>query len=142
MTMKIYLLLIFFVLLVTSSFAQETSKQKKYDFPRRNSVYLQNFIIFPTLNYDRVIPINNHFGLIPKIGFGYYDEIVPIFETSFFLGGSKHFGEIGGGYWAFEGAVININYRYMGEKGLLIKVGFSYIPGEEGFPLLGLGYSF
>lgn len=140
--MKKYLFLIFFVFLANASFAQESSLQKKYDFPRRNSVYLQNFIIFPTLNYDRVIPINDHFGLIPKVGFGYYDEIMLIFETSFFIGGNKHFGEIGVGYWAFEGTVINVNYRYMGEKGLLIKAGFSYIPGEEVFPLLGLGYSF
>ena len=137
-----YPLWIFLVFLVNTTFAQESAELKKFDFPRRNSVYVQNFIIVPTINYDRIIPISDNFGLIPKVGFGYYDEIVPIFETSFFFGSNKHFGEIGGGYWAFEGAVLNINYRYMGKKGLLIKAGFAYIPGEEGFPLFGIGYSF
>ena len=142
METKKCLFLILFLFSVNTLFAQKSSQEKKYDFPRRNSVYFQNFIFIPSLNYDRVIPISDHFGLIPKVGFGYYDNIVPIIETSFFIGGNKHFGEIGGGYWDFEGAVININYRYMGGKGLLMKAGFSYIPGEEGFPVLSLGYSF
>jgi hypothetical protein len=90
--MKKYILLTFIVLFTSASFAQESSPQRKYDFPLRNSVYLQNFIIFPTLNFDRVIPINDHFGLIPKVGFGYYDAIEPIFEASFFIGGNMHFG--------------------------------------------------
>lgn len=142
METKKSLFLIFFLFLVYISFAQESSLEKKSNFPRKNSAYVQNFIILPTLNYERIIPFNEHSGLIPKIGFGYYDGIVPIIESSFFIGGNKNFGEIGVGWWAFEGAVINANYRYMGKKGLLIKAGFSYIPGEEGFPLLGIGYSF
>lgn len=142
MKIKKSLSLVLFMILAFTSFAQEYSDEKKYDFPKRNSIYVQNFIIFPTLSYDRVIPIKNNFGVIPKVGFGYYDIIVPIIESSLFLGGKRHFGELGLGWWAFEGAVINANYRYMGKKGLLIKGGFSYIPGEEGFPLLAIGYSF
>ena len=83
MGIKKSLLLILLVFLVNTMFARESSLEKKYDFPKRNSVYFQNFIVVPTFNYDRIVPISEHFGLIPKIGFGFYDGIMPLFETSF-----------------------------------------------------------
>ena len=89
-----------------------------------------------------LISLSDKFGIFGKVGVGYYNEIVPLFEASFFYGNNKHIAEIGGGVWAFEGAMISANYRYRGEKGFLFKAGFTFVPGEEGAPLIGLGYSF
>lgn len=86
--------------------------------PRKNNIYIQNFIVFPTLNYNRTICIGDYFGFLPRIGIGYYGEaIYPLLEGSLIIEKNRHCSEIGAGYWAFDGAVINVNYRYMSKKG-------------------------
>ena len=120
------------------AFSQEKTEYK----PRKNSIYVQNFIVIPTVNYDRMIPLGNKFGFIPKIGLSYFDGIIPFFDASIYVGENKHFGELGLQYWAFEGISINTNYRYMARKGFLGKFGLQYIPGEEALPTIALGYSF
>lgn len=137
-----YFFIVLFLFSASASFAFNPSVQAEDQVPNRNSLYCQNFIIFPTINFDRVIPINRKSGFIPKVGIGYYDDFVPILEASIYISKKRSYGEIGAGYWGFVGAVINSNYRFMGTKGLLVKAGFSYVPGEESFPLLGIGYSF
>jgi len=134
------------VFLVNATFAQESLQNRKYDFPRRNSVYLQNLLIFPTLYYDRVIPISDHFGIIPKLGIlhglGYGNSL--LFEPSVFIGGNKHYGEFGVGMWLDQsGSVpIIINYRYMGKRGLLTKVGYRFADIYKNSLFVGIGYSF
>ncbi|MCG2590562.1 hypothetical protein [Rhodohalobacter sulfatireducens] len=140
--MKKCILIILFLFTSSALLALNVNDQKEDAYPRKNSFYTQNFIIFPTANFDRILPVNDKVGFISKIGFGFYDTIVPILEASFFAHKKKSYGEFGLGYWGFAGAVINVNYRFMGRKGFLLKGGFSFVPGEEGFPLLGLGYSF
>jgi hypothetical protein len=127
----------------TTTFSQEASKERKFDFPRRNSIYIQNLIIFPGIYYDRILPLTDKFGLIPKIGFisglGYGNFVV--FEPAIFIGGNKHYIELGAvtsvGVFSFTG-----NYRYMAKKGFLFKAGG--VAGGPFIPVLflGLGYSF
>ncbi|MBS0011220.1 MAG: hypothetical protein KFF49_07410 [Bacteroidales bacterium] len=137
---------VFLVFFVNATSAQETLQNMKYEFPRRNSVYLQNMNIFPTLYYDRVIPISDHFGVIPKVGILYglgYGNLI-ILESSIFIGGNKHFGEIGLGMWLdnLSSVPIIANYRYIGKKGLLIKIGYRFADIYENSPIVGIGYSF
>jgi len=143
--MKI-LVKIIVVLVANLTFAQETQQNKKYDFPRRNSVYIQNVVIYPVLYYDRIIPVSAHFGAIPKLGIfsglGYGNSI--IFESSFFIGGNKHYGEFGVGKWLdnSRSLPININYRYIAKKGFLLKSGYRFNDIYDNFFIVGLGYAF
>jgi hypothetical protein len=144
MNLKTFIPFLFFLFLVNTLTAQETPETRKYDFPRRNSIYLQNHLIFPTLYYDRVFPLGDHFGIIPKIGIefglGYGNSLT--LEASVFFGGNKHYGEIGIGNW-LGAAVIPLNYRYIGKKGLMIKAGYAFAPGEiESAAFVGIGFSF
>ncbi len=123
-------------------YSQDANSQIPSNKNRSNSIYLQNFIIIPTLNYDRVIPLNEDVGIIPKIGIGVAFTSMPVFDVSFYVKNGKHSIEVGAGYWDFEGSVINGNYRYIGNRGLLIKAGLHYIPGEEAAPIIAIGYSF
>jgi hypothetical protein len=145
MNTKFCVLFILFAFLVITLSAQEPPPKRKFDFPRRNSIYLQNYFIFPSLNYDRVIPFSDHFGVIPKIGIefglGYGNNFRG--ETSIFIGGNKHYGEIGVGIWERTAVVIPLNYRYIGKKGLIIKAGFGISTGIIKSSLFaGIGYSF
>lgn len=135
-------LLLFFVTLFFIARAQQSDKKTFYDFPRRNSIYVQNLTFYPTIYYDRVIPFGNHFGIIPKFGvvFGMGYGMAVTVEPSVFFGGNKHYGEIGFGRWIGTWAY-TLNYRYMGERGLLLKMGFAG-GGIDPFPLVGIGYSF
>jgi hypothetical protein len=143
MRTKTYILCAFFALLGNVTFSQESSQNRKYDFPRRNSIYLQNLVVYPTLYYDRVIPISDHFGIIPKVGYifglGYTNAL--FLEPSIFFGGNKNYGEIGVVFWPQEFNLISLNYRYMGKKGLLLKVG-GLVDYSFMFPFVGIGYSF
>ena len=128
------------MLLVTVSIAQETPQPRRFDFPRRHSIYLQNYFIIPVLYYDIVIPISAHFGFIPKfgiVGLGYAITIEPLI----FVGGNKHYLEIGAGYFLGPPVVFIMNYRYMADRGFLFKVGF-VAGGLQPLPILGIGYSF
>ena len=145
MNTKFYVLFILFVFLVNTMSAQEPPQKRKFDFPRRNSIYLQNYFIFPSLYYDRVIPLSDHFGIIPKIGIefglGYGNSLRG--ETSVFIGGYKHYGEIGVGIWEGTAVVIPVNYRYIGKNGLIIRAGFGLSTGIIKSSLfVGIGYSF
>jgi hypothetical protein len=137
------ILCILLLLLGNTTISQESSQNRKYDFPRRNSIYLQNLVVFPVLYYDRIIPISDKFGVIPKLGFmsglGYGNSL--LFESSIFLGGNKHYGEIGVVWWS-EAMPVIINYRYMGRKGLLLKVGYQFPGVYKNLIVVGFGYSF
>jgi len=137
---------VLFMLLLNATFAQDTLQNRKYEFPRRNSIYIQNMTIFPTFYYDRIIPVSDHFGVIPKLGLNYglgYGNSI-IFESSIFIGGNKHFGEFGVGMWidVSNSFPIIINYRYIGKRGLLIKGGYRFADIYKNSPIVGIGYSF
>ncbi len=144
MKARYYIFYMLLVLFVSATFAQEPPQSKRFNFPRRNSIYLQNlnFVIYPRLYYDRVIPISNNFGFIPKIGvehgLGYGNSI--IIEPTIFVGGNKHYLEVGAGKWGGTWYYA-MNYRYMADRGFLLKLGFAII-GIDLTPMLGIGYSF
>ncbi len=137
-----YLLSLFLMLTVQAAGAQDTGPQQSFDFPRRNSIYVQNHSFMPAIYYDRVIPVSEHFGFIPKLGvesgLGYGSSLV--IESSVFFGGNKHYAEIGAGRWLGTYA-FTMNYRFAGTKGFLFKLGFA-AGGIEFSPAVGLGYSF
>ncbi len=143
MKARYYIFHMLLVLFVSATFAQETSQPRKFDFPKRNSVYIQNHLHYPVIsNYDRIIPISNHFGFIPKIGIvGLGDYLTIKIESSVFFGGNKHFGEIGPGIvLGLNHLLITMNYRYMADSGFLLKVGFA-TGNIKPYPMLGIGYS-
>ncbi len=128
------------VLLLSTAYTQDVQKPEP---EKLNSIYVQNFIIIPILNYDRMIPLTEDAGIFLKAGILF----MPVADISFYIKHGRHIFEAGGGIWdiqgaEYEGTVLNINYRYAGKKGLLIKAGFHYIPEEELFPILAVGYSF
>ena len=136
--MKTFIILIFSCCIIVQLNAQSQINDGGTK-DRKNAVYVQNFIIFPNVYYDRIIPIQSNFGIIPRVGFG---TLNPVLGLNFYYGNNRRKVEIGGAYWDFEGFFLNINYRYSGKKGLLFKIGYEYIPGEEGSPFLALGYCF
>ncbi len=135
---SIVIMLIFTMNTATSqSTVQDGQKQ------RNNTIYFQNFIVIPSIYYDRVIPISETLLIIPRGGFGILEDgIIPIFGASAAIGNKKHKAEVGVAYWDFEGFLINADYRFTSRKGFFLKVGFEYIPGEEANPIIGLGYAF
>lgn len=135
---RLFSILIMLILASDSLCQTIDSREYKYDFPRRNSFYAENFIFFPSIYYDRLIPINDHFGFLPGVGYA----LGFVVRGSFLAGNKNHMGTLGCNYWDFQGYFLTANYRYMGEKGFLFKIGYQYMPGEEGFPSIGFGYSF
>ncbi len=132
------ILFLLFVSSVASGQERAPKKEYKLDFPRRNSFYAENFVFFPSVYYDRLIPVGNHFGFLPGVGYA----LGFVARGSILAGNKNHMGTLGINYWDFQGYFLTANYRYMGKKGLLIKAGIQYMPGEEAFPTLGFGYSF
>jgi hypothetical protein len=137
--MKTVLTFAFIIIMIGTSFGQEkVPNEYKFDFPRRNSIYAESFIFFPAIYYDRLIPVSNDLGF--HVGAGY--ALGFVLRGNVFFGGSKHFGLLGVNYWDFQGYFIEFGYRYTAKKGFLLKATFQFMPEEEGFPSIGLGYSF
>ena len=143
--MKKVLFFILFLYFTSSLLAQSgVNADPEPQGIRKNSIYAQNFLIAPGIYYDRVIPFNSSLGVIPRVGVSWV--AVPVIGASLYLGygngKSWHQFEFGGAYWDLQGYLFNLNYRYMGKKGLLLKAGFEYHFGEEAYPILAVGYSF
>lgn len=132
-------LILLFSLLFLSVLSSQTANSSEIPPVRKNAVYVQNFIIFPNVYYDRVIPFQDNFGVIPSIGFGFLN---PVLGLSLYYGNERHKAEFGGAYWDLEGFWVSMNYRYSGKKGLFLKAGLGYVPEEEAGPFFALGYCF
>lgn len=109
---------------------------------RNNVISLSTYLPFVSLNYDRYVPLGERFGLIGTAGLLWYDGPIPLLAASVYTGSARHRVELGGTLVAFELPLIHLAYRYTGSNGFFAKVGLGYMPGEEGAPILGLGYSF
>lgn len=144
--MKKTLLFLFIVFIIHSTMsAQDIDKQTTLKSSlRKNSFYIENIVIFPTINYDRIFPLNNSMGLVLKVGIFYYAGIYLETEASLLFGDMKHFFEIGGGWGAKDmfGLYGRMGYRYIGEKGLMLKGGINYVKNVPVFPSIGIGFSF
>ena len=136
-------------------YSQEVDKES-IRIVRKNSFYIENQIFIPSINYDRIIPVSDKIGIAVKAGFFYFDEIILIEEIDIILGRSKHFFETGflnfGTLNESYGIGGQIGYRFIGNKGLLLKAGM-LVWGEpdegEGSsfelalsPRIGFGYAF
>jgi hypothetical protein len=112
----------------------------------RNAVYNEDLLIFC---YERLLPINDHFGMTLKGGILIFDPFLPIMEVATVYGGSKHFMEAGIGTIIdpfspdFSFLTLRAGYRYMAPKGFLFKLSPIYSPPDNFIlPLVTLGYSF
>lgn len=111
---------------------------------RFNSIYFENQVILPGINYDRIFPISKKAGIVIKAGLFFYGGTYLIMEGSLLLGAKKHFLEIGTG-WGGEdmlGLYGRMTYRYMGKHGLMFKGGIITVRNIPIFPSFGLGFSF
>lgn len=119
---------------------------------QRNSVYYElagNGFFSGSVNYDRLFPISNKAGFILRGGIAYYEGILLIGEVNLLAGSRKHYFELGFGTTfhidrAFP--ILRTGYRYMGKKGLLIRVAPLFILAGEDYPQfwfgVTVGYSF
>lgn len=125
--MKNSLTFIIIFFLVASSFGQE-NESSSIDFKnktRKNSFYVEGFGnggLF-SVNYDRVLFSKSEHILIGRIGSGILFN--PLLLEFNYLYGKKHCLEQGiGAGFNFEGAwdmAYRLGYRYLGNKGLLIR---------------------
>ncbi|MEN8118528.1 MAG: hypothetical protein ABFS16_16210 [Bacteroidota bacterium] len=167
--MKTTLLLIVFSLFFGHVFSQKSLETNQPLSPttlfdiQRNSVSLEtNLILTLDLDYERLLPVKDHFGVLlgggytMGIGFAYGAHWLNA-ETMLVLGGPKHIFETG--LTAFlnidsdsddnedngdSGPGLKIGYRFQGKKGLLLKANVTLITFEDPpiIPMLGIGYSF
>ena len=125
--------------------AQDIDKQTTLKSSlRKNSFYIENLVNSPTINYDRIFPLNNSMGLVLKVGLFSYSGIYLTTEATLLFGKTKHFFEIGGGWGAKDMFELygRMGYRYIGEKGLMLKGGINYVINVPVFPYIGIGFSF
>jgi hypothetical protein len=111
---------------------------------RKNSIYIENIGFFlPTVNYNRIIPFSYKTGFILKGGLSYLYTFILIYEATFLFGGPKNFFETGLGCFGHKPNNLFgiVGYRYMGNNGLLYKVGL-VIGSDFVFPRISIGYSF
>ena len=138
--MKKYLVLIVLLSLLPKVYSQEDSITMK-DI-KRNSIYVENLVIFPSIHYDRILPVSKRAGVVLKVGAFHYAGWAFTGEVSMLLGGTKHFFEPGVGFEADLNFHSHLGYRYMGPKGLLLKGGIHIVKNVPVFPTFGLGISF
>jgi hypothetical protein len=91
------LFFIFFIMCTLSAQDEEKSNSIKSAL-KRNSIYIENLVILPSINYDRILPLNYKSGIILKAGLSYYDRPFLITEASLLTVRIKNFFEIGGGW--------------------------------------------
>jgi len=111
---------------------------------RRNAVYNEDFLAFC---YERLLPVNDKFGIALKGGIVIFDPFLLIGEVATVFGGPKHFIETGigaipdiiygGGFFT-----IRAGYRYQAPKGFLLKASALYSPDNFIIPLISIGYAF
>ena len=110
----------------------------------KNSIYVENLVIFPSINYDRFLSLSSHAGIILKVGLSYYAAPFFIAESSFLIGNERSHFEVGGGFGGkyMLGPFGRLGYRFIGRKGLVIKGGILIVKNVPVFPSFGIGYSF
>jgi hypothetical protein len=136
--------LTFLLLFIISNESQCQDKGSMFT-RNRNSVYIENLVILPSINYDRVFPISKKTGVLIKVGLSTYADRFFTSEASFIMGGEKHNFDIGFGYdygAKIVGVYGRLGYRYISKKGLLLKGGLNIIKNVPVFPTIGIGYSF
>ena len=110
---------------------------------QKNSVYVGIL----TLNYSRTIP-GDHFGFTVAGGLSFLDGIALQLETTFLLGGTKHFFEPGIFWWhdnIDDFLLIRTGFRYQSSKGFLFRAAplLTFIDYDfTVLPSLSIGYSF
>lgn len=111
---------------------------------RKNSFGVENMLILPAINYDRIVSINDKTGIVLKVGLSFDGELFVIAESSLLFGSKRHFLELGGGYGGKNllGLYGRFGYRYISEKGLMIKGGVHIVKNVPVFPTIGIGFSF
>lgn len=145
MSAMLNLLILGFVL------GQEQQKQNDFSIKnlQRNSIYIELGGIggLVSLNYERLVPLKNKFGLGFRLGFGTAGSAdsansatayTAIAEINFIYGNRKHFLEPGIGFAnAFvkndteQWITIKLGYRYQAKKGFLFKIAPMYIYNFE-----------
>lgn len=72
---KLICLIIIDIIIISTLTAQnlETSNSIKSGF-FKNSIYVENLVILPSINYDRFIPLDNKIGIVLKVGLSFYSE--------------------------------------------------------------------
>ena len=109
---------------------------------RRNSIYSEDLLIYA---YERILPIDEKFGVTLKGGVFIFDHVMPIVEGGIIIGGTKHFFEVGfGGIPDSGGGFVTVraNYRYQAPKGFLVKAGVIGLVNNLYLPLISIGYAF
>ena len=102
----------------------------QYDIPKNMLILASDFLFSLTLSYERLIPIHEKIGFMLRGGSGITwesgKELVIMGQASMLYGRSKHFLETGVGYYQtfnFNPSFFPlVGYRYMGLKGLTIKL--------------------
>ena len=136
--------------LVIDSVSSKTLETNSVYDLRKNSIYMEigGKGILASVNYDRILPLNDKSGIILGCAVGFLGDFIP--EINYLYGKSKNFFEIGLGYSFPEQLLVpQIGYRYQGEKGFLFRAGGMYFQSTQpdsfgDFPWFGLsfGYSF
>lgn len=141
--LAISLFLGFFIICTLISQDADTPSSMK-SVLKKNSIYIENMVILPSINYDRIIPLSNKTGIALKAGLSYYSEVFLITEASILVGGIKHYFEIGSGWGGKDnlGLFGRLGYRYIGAKGLMLKGGVIIVKNVPIFPAIGIGIAF
>jgi len=133
-----------FLLLIISH--ESHSQDKGSMFSRnKNSIYVENLVILPSINYDRILPISDKAGIVLKVGLSKYAKVFVTTEAALIFGGIKHNFDIGAGYdyGAMNvGVYGRLGYRYTSPKGFTLKAGIHIVKNLPVFPTIGIGYSF
>jgi len=139
--MKKHLLLTFFHLYIFSlaiAQSQNIDVDSTFSNIQRNSFYVElggNGGVI-SINYERIVPMNNKFGLGFRIGAGTADALTGLIEVNFIFGKSKHYLETGIGYanainYPDQWSSVRLGYRYQAKKGFLFRLAPMYIYNYE-----------
>ena len=124
-------------LLLSSGFIHAQAPDTERNLPPRFAVYIQNFVVVPVATVDmRLIALSPDDALLVNVG------TLSTFGMSWYHGGPRHGMQLGMMSWDRQGIAIEGFYRYTSPRGLLVKVGMSYVPEEELLPSVGLGFAF
>jgi hypothetical protein len=124
----------------------ENPNSIKPSFPK-NSIYAENLVILPSINYDRIIPlVDNILGIVLKagLGLGFYSSPFLVAEASLLVGGTRHHFELGCGWGSesIEELFGRVGYRYISTKCFMFKVGLISVKYVPVFPAIGVGFAF
>jgi hypothetical protein len=129
-------------LLILSATGRAQIENGRVQSEQLNVISANAYVPFVSLNYERIFPYTEKMGFIGLVGLGLYDGPVSILAASVYTGGPIHRGELGATLIAWDLPLIHATYRYTHPNGFFGRTGLGYVAGEEGHPILSLGYSF